>query len=114
MLLFLLCVVVVHSPLKINQAESVEEQKPDQTRHVFTGLRSADWSGAPRMWSLKSMKTPGMPESSDEEGDGRAATERALGVLLHTCSVLLSSVKSKTITPLTVKTQDSFVLRNEP
>ena len=46
------------------------------------------------------------------ERDSQTVT-LALGVVLHTCSVLLSSLKSKTITPLTGKAPGSFVMRNE-
>lgn len=60
--------------------------------------------------------TRNVGKSVREEADSQTVTVRtlALGVVLHTCSVLLTSFKSKTIPPLTVNTQHSFVTRNEP
>lgn len=69
------------------------------------------WSSALRMWSLKSIKTPGMLWKSSVRG------ERRLGVVLHACSrALVSQVKTKKKKKHTSdckKTKDSFVLRNE-
>lgn len=89
----------------------MRKRKADWTQHVFTGLWMPYWSSALRMWSLKSIKTPGMLWKSSVRG------ERRLGVVLHACSrALVSQVKTKKKKKHTSdckKTKDSFVLRNE-